>query len=391
MKRIYLDYNSTSPMLPGVLEAMQSCTGGLFGNPSSPHQEGRNARQIIESSRAIVAAWLGVRRDQVIFTSGGTEAINAAVKGTALALRDRGRHIITTAVEHSATLEACRSLADDEGFTVTFLPVDARGLVSPEDLGKAIREDTVLVSIIHVQNEAGTIEPVEELVRVAHEKGVAVHLDGVQAAGKMFLNLAALGADLYSVASHKIGGPKGMGALVLRDGMKIRPLIHGGHHERDLRAGTENVAGIAGFAAAAKIVREKLPVEAARLCALKKVLWESLTERVHGCQQNGDPERSICNTLNVSFDGVDGLSLALNLDLEGISVSTGSACLTGGIQGSPVLRAMGLSPERTGGAIRFSLGWGTTREEILEAVEAAGRIVERLRNTVRDPISRLST
>ena len=377
---IYLDYNSTWPLLPGVFEAMSSSLTAFTGNPTSIHQAGRHARHIIERSRQEVASLLNVRRDQIIFTSGGTESINMAVKGVAYALKDRGRHVVATSVEHSATVEALNFLQRFCNFDVTWVGVDSLGKVDSRDVLAAVRPDTILISVIHAQNEVGTLQPVEEIIRGAHEKNVLVHVDGVQAAGKMKVDLDQLCPDLYSIAAHKIGGPKGVGALFLRDNLKIVPLIHGAHHERDLRAGTENVSGIAGFGCAAGWIQKSLADEVKRIQSLKDYLWSQIQERIPGVQVNGNLLESLCNTLNVSFDGLDGLGIALNLDLEGICVSTGSACLSGGIEPSPILKAMGCDQKRALGAVRFSLGPQNTLEELGQVVVKLTEIVGRLRS-----------
>ncbi|MBI1871450.1 MAG: cysteine desulfurase [Chlamydiae bacterium] len=386
--RVYLDYNSTSPLLPGVAEMMSPYLDSGYGNPSSVHGEGRHAKQAVENARNQVAQWLGVRRDKIIFTSGGSEAINTAIKGIAFSRKSHGTHLITTAVEHAAVLETCRYLEREFGFTLTLLPVDSTGLISLEDIKKAVTRETSLISLIHAQNEIGTVEPVEEVITFAHERGIVVHLDGVQAAGKIPLNLGALGADLYSISGHKVGGPKGVGVLYVRDDLKIHPLIHGAHHERDMRAGTENVSGIVGFGKAAEMVSHKNSSEFLKGAALKQKLYEGIQSRVENCFLNGSL-RGLPNTLNLSFDGVDGLALLLNLDLEGISVSSGSACLSGGIEPSAILMALGLSKERAQSAIRFSLGWGSTEEEINFTIEKVAEVVGRLRESnIKDQMSK---
>ncbi|MBI1883305.1 MAG: cysteine desulfurase [Chlamydiae bacterium] len=377
--RVYLDYNSTSPMLLGVADAMRPYLDGVYGNPFSVHGEGRHAKQAVENARNQVAQWLKVRRDQIIFTSGGSESINTAIKGVAFAKRTKGKHLITSVVEHSATLETCHYLENEFDFSLSVLPVDSTGLISLEDAKRSITSQTTLISLIHAQNEIGTIEPVEEVIAFANEKGIGVHLDGVQAAGKMTLDLRALGVDLYSISSHKMGGPKGVGALYVRDDLKIHSLIHGAHHERDMRAGTENVAGIVGFGKAAEILSSKDPSEFLKMEKLKQKLCEGLQNRIKDCFLNGHPSKSLPNTLNLSFGEVDGLALLLNLDLEGIAASSGSACLSGGIEPSPVLMALGLSRERAQGAIRFSLGWGNREEDIDFTIEKVSEVVGRLR------------
>lgn len=378
-KRIYFDHNSTSPLLPGVSEAMHPYLEAQFGNASSVHEEGRQARHAIEEARSSLSQWLDCRRDQIVFTSGGSESINLAIKGTAFALKEKGKHIITTSVEHSASLRACEYLAQEFGFSMTVLPVDSRGLISLENLQQAISHQTILISVIHAQNEIGTLQPIEEIVRIAHERGVLLHVDGVQAVGKIPVSLSELGADLYSLSSHKIGGPKGVGALYIRDGLKIHPLIHGGHHERDFRAGTENIPGIAGFGKAAFLCAKRGSYDWERILKLKIRLYEGLTEKISGCHLNGDLISSLPNTLHCSFENVDGLALLFNLDLEGIAVSSGSACLSGSIEPSRILLALGVSASLAQGGIRFSLGSENTLEEVEKVIEAVARIVERLR------------
>jgi len=379
-KRIYLDYNSTVPLRAEAAAVMEKIHSEVSGNPSGMYEEGRHARHWVEESRSKVAQGLGVRRDQIIFTGGGSESINLAVKGAAFAFQKKGKHIITSSIEHSANSEACQYLADHFGFRVTVLPVNASGVIFTDDFKAAIEPDTILVSLIHVQNEIGTLQPVGKIVKEAREKGILVHLDGVQAFGKIPVNLGELLPDLYSVTAHKIGGPKGVGALYIRDDLKIHPLIHGGHHERDLRAGTENVAGIAAFAKAVELSLAELPAAFDKVRELKDHLWQGLNSKIQGCHINGDLSKSAGNTLNISFENVDGLALALSLDLEGISVSTGSACLSGGMEPSVVLKAMGIPSDRALGAVRFSLGKENTRDEIDFTVKTTAKIVERLRN-----------
>ncbi len=380
-KRVYLDHNSTSPLLPGVAEAMLPYLNSFYGNPSSVHHEGRQARHGIEESRTSIAKLIGARRDQIIFTSGGSEAINLAMKGVGLAFQNKGKHIITTSVEHSASIRTCEYLADTFGFSLSVLPVNGQGCISLEDLKKAIRPETILISMIHAQNEIGTLQPIEDVIRIAHEKNILVHIDGVQAVGKIPVSVEKWGVDLYSFSSHKIGGPKGVGALFLKDDLKIHALIHGGHHERDLRAGTENVPGIVGFAKAASLTIERGLDSWKRIFQLKQKLYDGLMKTIPGCFINGDLNLSLPNTLHCSFENVDGLALLFNLDLEGISVSSGSACLSGSIEPSRILLALGLSPALAQGGIRFSLGIENTKEEIDITIETIERIVKRLRKS----------
>ncbi|MBI3332758.1 MAG: cysteine desulfurase [Candidatus Omnitrophica bacterium] len=378
-RMIYLDYNATSPLRPEARQRMLHLLEEAFGNASSLHQKGRQARAVVEEARARLLAALGDPRGQIVFTSGGTEADNLALKGVARANRQKGDHLIVSSVEHHAVLHAAQSLAE-EGIRVTLLPVDHRGLVDLQFLQGAITPKTVLISVMHANNEVGAVQPIEAIGRIARERGVLFHTDGVQSFGKLPLDAREAGADLVSLSAHKIGGPKGVGALYLRQGLRIAPLIHGGPHEHSLRAGTENVAGIGGMQAALEAaLDERRDGAAGRVEGLRNRLEEGLKERVPDLLVNGQGVPRLPGTLNASFRGCHGETLLMAFDLAGIAVSTGSACSSGSTEQSHVLAAMGLEASSIEGSIRFSLGWGTTGEEIGECLERIPPIVERVR------------
>lgn len=366
MARIYLDYNASTPIAPSVAEAMQAAMAEAFGNPSSTHWAGAPAQRILEDARAKVAGLLGARAQEIVFTSGGSEASNHALKGVFYASAKRAPHMITTAIEHPATLAPCRFL-ERLGAQVTRLPVSPTGRLDPDDLRRAITDDTVLVSIMHANNEVGTIQPVAECARIAREHGALVHADAAQSVGKIPVNVDDLGVDLLTVAGHKFHAPKGVGALYVRGGLELESLIHGAGHERGRRAGTESALLAAGLGEAGELARDLTPL--ADVAALRDDFWHALQTRFgDGIVRNGDPAHCLPNTLNVAFVGRDGGAI-LNA-LDGVAASTGSACHAGSVELSPVLAAMGVA-ERVGmGAIRFSLGRETTGAEI-DAVLAA--------------------
>ncbi len=387
MGTIYLDYNATCPVRPEVRTAMEPFLMDLFGNPSSLHTFGRKARAALEKIRSELLAALGDAKGRLIFTSGGTEADNLAIKGAARAGRERGRHLLVSAVEHSAVLHAAQAL-EEEGFRVQLIPVDSRGIVDLEFLERAIVSETRLVSILQGNNEVGTLQPVEEAARIARERGVLFHTDAVQSFGKVSLDVRRLGVDLVSLSAHKLGGPKGAGALYVREGLRLTPLLHGGPHERDLRAGTEAVPAVAGFGAAVEAtLREQTDGTMERIRDLRDRLENGLRERVAEVEFNGHPEKSLPGTLNVSFLGCEGETLVAALDLAGICVSTGSACSSGSTEPSHVLVAMGLSAQRIAGSIRFSLGWATTEAEIEEALERIPPVIERVRKSGKSQVA----
>ena len=377
-KMIYLDYAATAPVYPGVREAMLPYLGEQFGNPSSVHSYGQEARAAIERSRIQVARLIGALPDEIVFTSGGTEADNTALEGVAFAHRARGNHIITSVIEHHAVLEYCRFL-ETQGFTVTYLPVDRYGLVDPTEVEKAIRQETILISVMLANNEVGTIQPIAEIASIAKRRGVYCHTDAVQAAGHIPVDVNALGIDFLSASAHKLGGPKGIGALFVRQGVTLTPFLHGGSQEKGRRASTENVPGIVGFGLAAEIANNEIQTEMARLSALRDLLISSLQQRVAGVELNGAPMQRLPGNANVSIAKVSGEALLLKLDLAGICASTGSACNSESIDPSHVLRAMGVSVEQAQSSLRLTLGRWTTKEDIEAAVGTIAEVVSALR------------
>lgn len=378
-KVIYLDNNATTHLHPEVLEAIAPYLKEKYGNASSIHFKGREAKKGLEGSRTILGDALGTESVDIIFTSGGTESDNFAIKGVAFANKDKGNHIITSSVEHLAVGATCKYL-ESHGFKVTYLPVDKYGVVDLNALKDAITPKTVLVSIMHANNEVGTIEPIKEIANIVKAKGIYFHTDAVQSFGKIPTDVEDLGVDLLSLSAHKINGPKGVGLLYIRKGVKIDPVNHGGHHERSLRAGTENVPGIVGFAKAAQIVKRHMKEEADRLRKLRDMLQKGLTDRLDGVHLNGHPTERLPGTLNISFQGVEGESLLINFDQKGIYGSTGSACTAGSNEPSHVLVAMKADPHLAQGSVRFSLGVFNTEEEIAYCIEEIPKIVKRLRD-----------
>lgn len=378
MRRIYLDHAATTPTHPEVIKAMLPYFSNAFGNPSSIYSYGREARKAVEEARTRVAKLIGARSEEIIFTSGGTEADNLAFKGIAFANEDKGNHIITTSIEHHAVLEACKFL-EGRGFKVTYLPVDHYGLVDPDDVKKAITSKTILVSVMHANNEVGTIEPIEEIGRITKEAGVYFHTDAVQTVGHIPVNVERLNVDLLSLSAHKFYGPKGVGALYVRKGVKLVSLLHGGEQERRRRAGTENVPGIVGLSKAAELSEAEMEEEAERLTHLRDKLIKGLLERIEHARLNGHPTQRLPNNVNMSFDYVEGESMLLNLDLEGICASTGSACSSTSLKPSHVLLALGLPPEQAHGSLRFSLGKENTEADVEQVIEVLANIVAKLR------------
>jgi cysteine desulfurase len=378
--RIYLDHNATTPLDPEVAERMARAARDVWGNASSVHHFGQQAKAALDEARSSIATLLAADPSEIVFTGGGTEGDNAAIRGVAEVLEPTGRrHLIASAIEHEAVLNTMKALAR-RGWRVTLLPVDASGLVSPERLREAISDDTALVSVMHANNEIGTIQPIEELAAIAHEKGAVFHTDAVQSAGKLPLDVRALGVDLLSIAAHKFYGPKGVGALWLKRGVRLVPLQTGGRQERNRRAGTENVPGIVGLGVAADVARRKLPGESARLAALRDRLEEGLLTRVPGTVRNGAATPRVPNTTNISVERVESESLLIGMDLAGIAVSSGSACSSGTLEPSHVLKAMGLPHLRTLGSIRFSLGASNTDADIDRVLETVPPLVEKLRS-----------
>jgi cysteine desulfurase len=380
MRKIYLDNNATTRMREEVLDAMLPFLKEDYGNASSVHAFGRTARSAIDKARLQVAELIAAASpEEVIFTSGGTESDNLAIKGVAHALKAKGNHIITATTEHHAVLNACKSLEKD-GYGVTYVGVDKACLVSAEAVRKEITPKTVLVSIMSANNEVGTIEPVTEIAKIAKEKGVYFHTDAVQALGKTAFSVKETGCDLASFSAHKIYGPKGVGAIYIKKGTKIAPQLHGGHHEMSKRAGTENVAGIVGFGRAAQLAKKELAEERKKLSELRDYLYKGIVSKIDYVSLNGDPLKCLPNTLNVGFKYLEGESIILNLDMEGIAVSTGSACTSGSLEPSHVLTAMGVDPADAQGSIRFSLGRDNTKEDMDRVLKVLPPIIKRLRD-----------
>lgn len=380
MKRIYLDHNATTPVHPDVLKAMLPYYKEEFGNASSLHSLGRKARQALESARAQVARLIApCEPADIVFTSCGTESDNFALKGAAYALGDKGRHIITTQIEHLAVLNACQFL-EKNGYELTYVPVDEYGIVDVKTLEKAIRKDTILISAMFANNETGTIQPVEEIARLARERGILFHTDAVQAAGKIPVRAEEIGVDMMSLSAHKIYGPKGIGALYVNKRARVAPYMHGGHHEKNRRAGTENVAGIVGFGKACELARANMEKESTRLTVLRDRLWEGINKGLKAVKMNGHPVKRLPNTLNVSFKYVEGESILLNLDLKGIAASSGSACTSGSLEPSHVLKAMGVEASVAQGSVRFSLGSGNEASDIDRAIKEIPPIIKKLRD-----------
>ncbi|MBM6967683.1 cysteine desulfurase family protein [Pseudoramibacter alactolyticus] len=377
MNRIYLDHAATTPVDPAVAQAMQPYLDAVFGNPSAVYRDGQAAQAGVEEARRQVAALLKAEPASIFFTSGGSESDNWAIKGTAFALRARGRHLITTAIEHPAVLGTCAFL-ERCGFEITYLPVDSVGLVDPKALKAAIQDDTILVSVMAANNEIGTVEPIAELAAVAHAAGVRFHTDAVQACGNVSMDVRALDVDLLSLSGHKFYGPKGVGALYVRPGCKLEPLIHGGEQERGRRAGTENTAAIVGIGAAAKLAAADQAAGARREAALRDALIAGLTA-IPGVRLTGHPERRLPGNASFCFDDLRSEALLTALDLAGIEASGGSACTAGSLSPSHVLAAIGVPENRARNALRLTLGRGTTAKQIEQTVTAVRRIVERLR------------
>jgi cysteine desulfurase len=375
MRRVYLDNNASTPVLPEVFEAMRPYFGESFGNASSIHHHGQETRAAVERARESVATLLGCRPAEVVFTGGGTEADNLAIFG----LVRSGDHVISSTIEHHAVLNSCKHL-QEKGIDVTFLPVDGRGLIDPDDLRRALRSDTKLVSVMFANNETGVIQPVNEIGKVCAEADVYFHTDAVQAAAKVPIQVKEIGCDLLSISGHKINAPQGIGALFVRKGTTLEPMLYGGSHERSRRAGTENVPGIVGLGKAAELaVRGFENGETARIAALRDRLERSILEKVEAAGVNGDGAPRVPNTTNIYFDYIEGEALIIALDLKGLAVSTGAACSSGAIEPSHVLTAMGLRPDRARASIRFSLGKQNTAEDVDFAIELAPAQVARLR------------
>ena len=381
--RIYLDYNATTPLAPEVVDAVVSTTRELFGNASSVHHFGQQAKGAIDDARAAVAALLAANPFEIVFTSGGTEADNLAIRGAAEALEATGRrHLVASAIEHEAVLNTLKALAR-RGWRTTLVPVGQTGIVEPGRVREAVGDDTALVSVMHANNEIGTIQPIAEIAAIAHERGALMHTDAVQTVGKIPVDVKALGVDLLACSAHKLNGPKGAGALWVKSGTRMQPILTGGKHERNRRAGTENIPALVGFGVAARLAAAKMPAEAARVGALRDRLEEGILRQVPGTVVNGARESRVPNTTNISFERVEAESLLIALDLQGIAVSTGSACSSGTLEPSHVLRAMGVSAHRTQTSLRFSLGLFSTEAEVDRVIEVLPAIVEKLRGLTK--------
>jgi len=381
-----LDHNATTPLAEPVAERMSAVLREEFGNPSSVHHFGQRAKAQIDEARSAVAELIGADPAEVVFTSSGTESDNFALRGAAEALEPTGRrHLISSSIEHEAVLNTVKALAK-RGWQTTLLPVGPSGLVTAEALSAALTDHTAVVSVMHANNEIGTIQPVAELARLAKARGAVVHTDAVQTAGKIPINVKALGVDLLSLSAHKFYGPKGVGAIWIRRGLRLLAFMTGGKQERGRRAGTENVAGIVGMGVAARLALAHMSEEAARLARLRNRLEQRILTAVPGTAVNGDRDSRVPNTTNISFDRVEAESLLIALDLEGIAVSTGSACSSGTLEPSHVLKAMGLPAHRTQNSIRFSLGAANVDADVDRVVAVLPGVVEKLRNLTRTPV-----
>jgi cysteine desulfurase len=378
MKRIYMDNAATTPVRKEVLDEMLPFFTETFGNPSSLHTFGQEAKNAMEEAREKVASAIGATPDEIVFTGGGTESDNFAVKGVAFAKQEKGKHIITSAIEHHAILEPCRFL-EKNGYEITRLPVDSKGLVDLDDLKKAIKKETVLISIMHGNNEIGTIQPINEIGAIAKERGIIFHTDAVQTLGRMPFNVDAMNVDLVSASGHKIYGPKGVGFIYIRKGTRITPFMHGGEQERGRRASTHNVPGIIGLGKAAELAMVDLDTETVRITALRDKLIKGILGNIPDTRLNGHPVKRLSNNVHVSIDYVEGESLLLYLDMEGIACSTGSACSSASLEPSHVLTAIGISPDTAYGALRFTLGRYTTEEDVNFVIDTLPGIVEKLR------------
>ncbi|MBM3331185.1 aminotransferase class V-fold PLP-dependent enzyme [candidate division WOR-3 bacterium] len=379
MTRVYLDNNSTTPVDPRVAAAMEPYLHEVFGNPSNIHSFGRECAETMAEAREQVATFLGASPEEIFFTGGGSEADNWAVKGTAFARADHGKHVVCSAIEHSAVLESCRYL-ESVGFRATYLPVDRYGLVDPDAAKQALTPETALVSVMLANNEIGTIEPVAEIARICREAGVTSHTDAVAAAGKMRVDVKELGVDLLTISAHKLQGPKGVGALYIREGTKIHPLVHGGHQEKGLRGGTENVIGIAGLGKACEILKAEWQQNAEHERKLRDRLEQAIMARVPELILDGHPDKRLPNICHVCVGYVEGEALLMNLDMEGVAVASGSACSTGSAEPSPTIKAIGIPPLFANSPVRLSFGPGNTEAEIDYTIEVFDKVVARLRS-----------
>jgi len=375
---IYLDYNSTTPVDPAVLAAMLPFLAENFGNANSIHSAGQRARAAVDSARQSVASLIGAKPSEIVFTCGGTEADNLAIFGIVNPCDQPRKHMVTTAIEHHAVLNAAQAL-EKQAVDVTYVPVNHDGIVDPEDIREAIRPETVLISVMMANNELGTIQPIEEIGRIAAEEDVYFHCDAVQAAGKLPIDVRKLGVDLLSISGHKLYAAKGVGALFVRTGTELGPIFYGGHHERDRRPGTENVPGIVGLGKAAELATDNLSSEVIRIARLRDRFEASLLQSVPRIKMNGSVDHRVCNTSNLSFDAAAGESLVIALDLQGVMCSSGAACSSGAVEPSHVLMAIGLTGDQARSSLRFSLGRPTSEQEVDAALQIIPSAVERLR------------
>ncbi len=379
MKKVYLDANATTRTHPDVKNAMLSLFDEIYGNASSIHSFGRAARRHLEESREKIAGFIhAASPEEIVFTSGGTEADNLAIKGIAGAFKDKGNHIITSSVEHPAVLNSCKYL-ETEGGRVTYLGVDEYGVIDINELKESITDETILITIMSANNETGTIMPVEDIGKIAAKKNIIFHTDAVQVIGKMPFNAETSGARLISISAHKFNGPKGIGALYVKKGTSVKPYQHGGHQESGLRAGTENIPSIVGFAKACELTAMNLEGHFEATTKKRNLLYDRIKSEISGIHLNGHPKKRLCNTLNIGFDYLEGEAIVLSLDTEGIAVSTGSACTSGTAEPSHVLLSMGIAPVLAQGAVRFSLDRFTTQEDIEYVLEKLPPVIERLR------------
>lgn len=380
MRRVYLDHSATTPVRKEVADVVYTYLTTYFGNPSSIHSYGREAKKALEIAREQVADLIGAKPEEIIFTSGGTEADNLAIIGAAFANQKKGKHLITSAIEHHAVLD-CFKYLEKQGFNVTYIPVDENGLVNSKDVANAITDQTILISIMHVNNEVGTIQPIKEIVEIAKSKNknIIVHTDGVQSVGKIPVDVNDLNVDLLTVSSHKIYGPKGVGCLYVRKGTKIEPRYFGGGQERKRRPGTENLPGIVGFGKAAELAKQELEQEMKKLTELRDMLINGIIERIPDVKLNGDPTKRIPGNVNVSIRYIEGEALLLSLDMKGIAASSGSACTSGSLDPSHVLLAMGIPHEIAHGSLRMTLGRDNTKEDIQYVLDTLPEIVKKLR------------
>lgn len=378
MKTIYLDYAATTPTHPEVIKEMLPFFNKIYGNPSSLYQLAQKAKGAVEGARKKVAKLINARPKEIVFTSGGTESDNIALKGVAYANKEKGNHIVTSKIEHHAVLNTCRWLGK-KGFRVTYIDVDKYGVIDLDQLKDSLSDKTILLSIMHANNEIGTIEPIIEIARLARERGICFHTDAVQTVGNLSVDVEKLGINLLSLSSHKLYGPKGVGALYIRKGTKIDSLIHGGRHERGKRAGTENVPGIVGLGKACEITMKQISEKKETMRILRDMLYQGLKKKIDEIILNGHPWKRLPGILNICVRYIEGESMLINLDLEGICASSGSACTSGSLESSHVLLAIGISPDIVHGSLRFSLGRDTTKEDIERVIDVLPPIVEKLR------------